>query len=88
MRTLTPGQLREPVIALYHGIFLLAARQAEEAKPYLELGTKREMLPEEKALLDQVTAAFRIEVFSFQKPAPKPQETGLNSPALGKQLPQ
>ncbi len=87
MRTFKPEQLREPGIALYHGIFLLAAKQAVEAKPWLDIGAKRQMLPEEKALLDQVTAAYQIEIFPFQKPAAPPKETWLNSPELLKQLP-
>ena len=51
MRSLTLVQLSQPRPAFYHGVFLIAGKQAEEAGPYIEIGTKRLLLPEEKELL-------------------------------------
>jgi len=51
MAQLGPGDTRKPVVALYYGIFLTAAAQAEKATPYLEIGAGGPLLPEEKALL-------------------------------------
>ena len=56
MSALKPEQLRQPQVALYHAIFLLANGQAEKAQEYLKLSAEWPMLPEEKALLDRVTA--------------------------------
>jgi hypothetical protein len=53
MQTLKPEQLREPSVARYHGILLVAAERGEEAGEYLALGEKGFLLPEEKALLDE-----------------------------------
>jgi hypothetical protein len=82
MRSLKPEQLQKPAVPFYHGVFLLAARQAEEAKPFLEPGTKRQMLVEERAMLVRVTAVYRSENLPLQKPAPPPKETWLNSPGM------
>ena len=56
MTTLKPEDLRQPQIALYHAIFLIASGQAEKADEYLKLSAQVPMLPEEKALLDRVKA--------------------------------
>lgn len=73
MRTLKPEQLRAPGIALYHGIFLIAAKQADEAKEYIEIGTKRPLLPAEKTMLDRVTAAYQSEAVPSQEAAAAPK---------------
>ena len=51
METLKPDQLREPRIARYYGLFLVANGQAAKAKEYLELGAGGSVLREEEALL-------------------------------------
>ncbi len=56
MATLKPEDLRQPQIALYHAIFLIANGQAEKAEEYLKLCANSPMLPEEQALLDRVKA--------------------------------
>ena len=55
--TLKPDDLRQPQVALYYAIFLLAAGQKEKADEYLKLSADWPMLPEEKALLDRVKHA-------------------------------
>jgi hypothetical protein len=52
-----PEDLRQPQVALYYAIFLLAAGHKEKADEYLKLSADGAMLPEEKALLDRVKIA-------------------------------
>lgn len=59
MDALTPAQLEKPPVALYYGIFLVAAGQEEKAGKYLELGTKATQLPEEKALSEHLRLALQ-----------------------------
>ncbi len=56
MATLKPEDLRQPQIALYHAIFLLANGQADKAEEFLKISAQVPMLPEEKSLLDNVIA--------------------------------
>ena len=53
MQTLKPGQLREPPVARYLGIFLAAVGHGEEAGEYLALGEKGFILPEETNLISE-----------------------------------
>jgi predicted Zn-dependent protease len=57
MGALKPEDLRQPQLALYHGIFLTAAGQRETAEEFLQLAADWPMLPEEKALLHRVKTA-------------------------------
>ena len=57
MSALKPEDLRQPQVALYYAIFLLAAGHAERAEEYLKLSATWTMLPEEKALLDRARGA-------------------------------
>lgn len=54
--SLTAEQLRKPGVARYHGIFLAAAGRGIEAGEFFKLGEEGFILPEEKALADQVRA--------------------------------
>ncbi len=56
MSALKPEDLRQPQIALYHAIFLIANGHADKAEDYLKLSAQSPMLPEEKALLGRVKA--------------------------------
>ncbi len=47
-------ELRQPQIALYHGMFLAAAGQPEKADEFLKLGASWPMLPEERSLLNRI----------------------------------
>jgi thioredoxin-like negative regulator of GroEL len=53
MQDLTEGQLQQPAVSAYYGIFLAGSGDVEKARYYLEGGEKARLLPEEKALLDQ-----------------------------------
>ena len=57
METLKPEQLHEPGTARYYGIFLAAAKKFDQARIWLEVGAKGEMLPEERALMLGAKAA-------------------------------
>ncbi len=57
MAALKPDDLRQPQVALYYAIFLLADRQPEKADEYVKLSKKWPMLPEEKVLLERARAA-------------------------------
>ena len=57
MSALKPEDLRQPQVALYYAIFLLAAGHAERAEEYLKFSATWTMLPEEKALLDRARDA-------------------------------
>ena len=73
MTALKPEDLRQPEVALYHAIFLIAAGHAEQAEEYVKLSAKWPMLPEEKALLDRVKATRPSEAASGKetsRPAP------------------
>lgn len=73
MSALKPEELREPQVALYFGIALMAAGQSAKAKEYLELGSAWPLLPEEKALVARVTAATATD-------AAKPAVAGSDMP--------
>ena len=51
IETVNPEQLHEPGTARYYGIFLAGSKKADQARIWLELGSKGDMLPEEKALV-------------------------------------
>jgi Flp pilus assembly protein TadD len=53
MSLLTPEQLNEPAVSAYYGILLAGSREIEKARPFLERADKAQLLPEEKALVDQ-----------------------------------
>ncbi len=57
MSMLKAEDVRQPQVALYYAIFLLAAGENEKAEEYLKLSAGSPMLPEEKALLDRAIAA-------------------------------
>ena len=57
MAALKPEDLRQPQVALYYAIFLLAERQPEKAAEYMTLAKKWPLLPEENALLERAKAA-------------------------------
>jgi hypothetical protein len=82
MRTLEPARLREPGIAFYHGMFLMAARQADEALEYIEIGRRHPMLPEEKTLFDRITAAAAVKTVPSGKSAPPMEENPRSRPPL------
>jgi tetratricopeptide (TPR) repeat protein len=56
MKSLSNEQLQDPAASAYLGIFLAADGEIKEARPYLNLGKKAALLPEEKALLDRFLA--------------------------------
>ena len=77
METLRPEQLHEPGTARYYGIFLAAAKKPEQARAWLELGAKGDMLPEEKALMlgarvassdESVAYLAQLNQFAAEKP--------------------
>jgi predicted Zn-dependent protease len=77
MSALKPDQLRQPQVALYHAIFLLANGQAGQAQGYLKLSDRWPMLPEEKAMLDRAKAASA----KTTEPAQPPPKTDSPAPA-------
>ena len=79
MAALKPEDLRQPQVALYYAIFLIAAGHAERAEEYVNLSAKWPMLPEEKALLDRVKAARASEAGSGKETS-RPAPTDKNPP--------
>ena len=61
MKKLKPAQLREPGIARYYGLFLVAAGQSGMAKEYVELGAGGSLFREEGALLALAKMGFSEE---------------------------
>lgn len=57
MTALKAEDLRQPQVALYYAIFLIAAGHPERAEDCLKLSADWPLLPEEKALLDRVRVA-------------------------------
>lgn len=57
MSALKPEALRQPQVALYYAIFLIAAGQQEKAEEFLKLSEGSPMLPEEKAMIGRVKVA-------------------------------
>ena len=51
LQALRPEKLREPSIALYHSILLVATGAKADAQPFLDLAKAAPLLPEEKSLL-------------------------------------
>jgi hypothetical protein len=51
MNRLTDEQLRDPSLAAYYGVILVAAGDKAKAQEYLKLGNSAKLLPEEKALV-------------------------------------
>jgi hypothetical protein len=56
MDTLNPDELKRPEIAAYYGMMLAGTGDRSKAQPYLELGKKARLLPEEKKLFDEAFA--------------------------------
>ena len=56
-RKLDDADLRNPAIAAYYGIVLVAAGEKDKAREYLELAKSATLLPEEKELLARAVAA-------------------------------
>jgi len=59
MEKLSPRHLENPAIALYYGALLATNRQPQKAKLYLDIAARSPLLPEEKALLQRVSAAVK-----------------------------
>lgn len=59
MEKLAPRHLENPAIALYYGALLATNRQPQKAKLYLDIAAHGPLLPEEKALLQSVSAAVK-----------------------------
>jgi hypothetical protein len=55
--SLSADALKQPQVALYHGIFLTAAGDAAKAGEFLAVARDWGMLPEEKALLERARQA-------------------------------
>lgn len=52
LEKLPPAQLAQPSVALYYGVLLAAAGNADQATPWLQIAqTKGRLLPEEQQLL-------------------------------------
>ncbi|MEA3213632.1 MAG: hypothetical protein QOE70_6689 [Chthoniobacter sp.] len=54
LQKLPAATLREPSVAAYYALLLSATGAGPEAEPYFELASKAPLLPEEKALLQNV----------------------------------
>ena len=50
MATLSSGQLKDPALSFYYGVFLAAAGDSEKAKGFLQAGANSPMFPEERDL--------------------------------------
>ena len=57
LRALKPEELADPAVAVYYGVLLAAAGEAQAAKDYLDKSAKAFLLPEELAL---VTSARKV----------------------------
>jgi tetratricopeptide (TPR) repeat protein len=58
LQKLKPAQLKQPSVALYYGVLLIAAGKGVEASPYLQIARSRgQLLPEEKQLLVEAEKA-------------------------------
>ena len=55
---LKPETLDEPLVAFYYGLLLSAAGETNEAVKYLALGSKSELLPEERSLMAEASKAL------------------------------
>jgi predicted Zn-dependent protease len=60
LEALRPEQLREPRVAYYYGVLLLATGQSGKAQEYLKIGKTESLLPEEENLLAKVTTASAL----------------------------
>lgn len=56
MSKLREEQLRDPALAAYYAIFLVASGDKAKARQYLEQGKQANLLPEEKALIERSEA--------------------------------
>ena len=59
MNRLTDEQLRDPSLAAYYGVILVAAGDKAKAQEYLKLGSSAKLLPEEKALVAKAESAVK-----------------------------
>jgi tetratricopeptide (TPR) repeat protein len=59
MDQLSPDQLRDPSVATYYGLVLVAAGQKEKAADYLRRAAEANLLPEEKALVAKAESALQ-----------------------------
>lgn len=57
MQALPPNQLAQPDIALYYALLLSANGQRANAAPYVAAAKKAQLLPEERKLLQKITAS-------------------------------
>jgi tetratricopeptide (TPR) repeat protein len=58
MQQLTPKELQNPSVAGYYGLILKANGNMAQAKSFLDLSSKGQLLPEEQALFDQAKAGL------------------------------
>jgi hypothetical protein len=59
MNRLTDAQLRDPSVAAYYGVILVASGDKTKAQEYLKLGSSAKLLPEEKALVAKAENAAK-----------------------------
>ena len=59
MNRLTDEQLREPSLAAYYGVILVAAGEKGKAQEYLKLASSAKLLPDEKALVAKAESAAK-----------------------------
>lgn len=57
MQTLPPDQLARPDIALYYALLLSANGRKADAAPYIAAAKKAQLLPEERKLLQKISAS-------------------------------
>ncbi len=65
---LPPEDLKKPLVALYHAIFLTAAGEAAKAAEFLPVAQEREMFTEERSLLERAKLAARQPVQVSSRP--------------------
>lgn len=53
LESLKPAQLEQPAVAVYYGVLIVANGDSGKAKKYLELAAKGQLLPEEKAIVEE-----------------------------------
>jgi Flp pilus assembly protein TadD len=59
LNDLKPDDLRQPQIAAYYGMFLAAAGDKTRAAEYLERGSTAQLLPEERALVEEARGKIK-----------------------------
>jgi tetratricopeptide (TPR) repeat protein len=66
LRNLPEAERQKPAVAAYYGIVLAAVGEKQEAAQYLQLAKPRELLPEERALIEKAQRALET------SPSPSP----------------